>query len=552
MSLTQVNPTEAVTQADRLPMTPPKGLSGLPILLKGRSNYTDWEFHLECAFRDAGLEDLIDLKLPKPANTHAKYAAWHNYSMTVAYYLVGQLGDEVVRQFRRSKEDKKYVDDAFKLIRTIVLGHGVVDCQIVVMKLTRGMRSDYSTARQYIDDFMEAYDVAVKLDCSISPFVASLLMMYELQSEFPTWASTVEHSMPGNAGQAYTEEQFRDLCRSALEECKRSEIREFGAAAVGKGKGQNPSNKPDATKDQWKAATFPKRGVSAKYHAAKMRKKSVNADGSCGYCRSKGHKPAKCWYIDPESRPVGWIPYILDIWFYRGSNNERSKRSDSNSKDDSKAAAPAPARQIAETPAQHVTLHETESDNKNSHILNFSGLAVGSTTDRSLHWIYSTGSSQHLTPDRASLNEYHELNASNFYKYRTSDGSVGVAKSAGYQTLLLSANNERLEVKVKAFYQPDLAYGLLSADRLRKEFGIYANTKDLTLRREQDDKVVGHLQACKNVLFVRTEDAGLALAVVDPLLLHRRYGHAGRLPPLRKINKLNSNTVRTSTARRVP
>ncbi|KAL3251707.1 hypothetical protein ABHI18_010471, partial [Aspergillus niger] len=144
-------------------------------------------------------------------------------------------------------------------------------------------------------------------------------------------------------------------------------------------------------------------------------------------------------------------------------------------------------------PAQHVALHEMESDDENLNILNFSGMAVGSTADRSLCWIYDTGSSQHLTPDCALLNHYHDLDASSFYKYGISDGGVGVAKSAGYQTLFLSANDEYLEIQVKVFYQPDLAYGLLSADLLRKDFGIYANTKDLTLRREKDDKVVGHL-----------------------------------------------------------
>ncbi|KAI2936716.1 hypothetical protein CBS147322_11060 [Aspergillus niger] len=47
------------------------------------------------------------------------------------------------------------------------------------------------------------------------------------------------------------------------------------------------------------------------------------------------------------------------------------------------------------------------------------------------------------------------------------------------------------------------------------------------LPTDRDDKIISHLQASKNVLFVRTKDPDLALAAVDPLLLHRRYGHAG-------------------------
>ncbi|KAI3044184.1 hypothetical protein CBS147352_8293 [Aspergillus niger] len=47
------------------------------------------------------------------------------------------------------------------------------------------------------------------------------------------------------------------------------------------------------------------------------------------------------------------------------------------------------------------------------------------------------------------------------------------------------------------------------------------------LPTDWDDKIIGHLQASKNVLFIRIKDSDLALAAVDLLLLHRRYGHAG-------------------------
>ncbi|KAI2966591.1 hypothetical protein CBS147324_7348 [Aspergillus niger] len=523
LSLEGEVPTEPTTQADRLPAQMPDGVPGLPLLLHGRENFSKWDFQVKQALKNVGLEDLIKLDLPRPSAQHEKFKAWHSYSRVLQSWLTGQLSGKVMDQFQASADKKDYVDDAYKAIRRIVMGHGIVLCQSVAYNLVKPKRSDYATAGDYIQDFWNNYVLAKELRCGIPPFTASLLLLREIQTDMPAWATNMECKMPENAESLCTDNDFFTLCRNAIEQSNR--ISDMGLAATTKSGNRISSYKSDPAGDDWKKATYPKRGVSNEDHAAKMRNiKPQYVDGACGYCRCKGHGPPKCWYIEPTIRPTGWVPFIMDIWFFR-PKGDRGKRKQ-EPKDDSKAVEAAPAKQIAEMSAQHVALHEAESDDENLHILNFCGLAAGNTTEGSLRWIYDTGSSQHLTPDRASLNNYHDLDACNFYKYGTSDGGVGVAKSAGYQSLFLFAK-ERLELKIKAYYQPGLAYGLLSADRLRRDFGIYANTKDLTLRKEQDDKVVGHLQACKNVLFVRTEDAGLALAAVDPLLLHRRYGHAG-------------------------
>ncbi|GKZ23815.1 hypothetical protein AbraCBS73388_010408 [Aspergillus brasiliensis] len=145
---------QATTQADRLPKIVPGGVPGLPLLLRGRSNFLQWDFEVKQELKLAGLRDLIDLDLPRPATTHEKYATWHDYSMLLQSWL-------------------DYADDAYRTIRKIALGHGVIACQSLVYSLVKRSRKDYSTAGQYVEDFENNYTFAKELDCGLSPFVAS-------------------------------------------------------------------------------------------------------------------------------------------------------------------------------------------------------------------------------------------------------------------------------------------------------------------------------------------------------------------------------------------
>ncbi|PWY88824.1 hypothetical protein BO94DRAFT_574832 [Aspergillus sclerotioniger CBS 115572] len=146
-------------------------------------------------------------------------------------------------------------------------------------------------------------------------------------------------------------------------------------------------------------------------------------------------------------------------------------------------------------------------------------------------WIYDTGSSHHLTPDLDSLTNYHKLAPHEYYIYGTSEGTTATAKSASYTTIYLeSPTGKPTALKIKAYYQPNLKYGLLSADRLRTDFNLYGTTKDLTLRDLDTDQTAGYLQISKNITFIRlTEPNRIAAAAptLNPLLLHRRLGHTG-------------------------
>lgn len=82
-----------------------------------------------------------------------------------------------MEEFVPSVDDKDFVDEAYKVIKKIVLGHGIVGRQSVVYNLVRKTRGDYSTARQYVEDFRNNYILAKELQCGLPLFTASLLKL---------------------------------------------------------------------------------------------------------------------------------------------------------------------------------------------------------------------------------------------------------------------------------------------------------------------------------------------------------------------------------------
>lgn len=216
-----LTPPKGTTQADRIPDDLPDTIPGLPFLLRGWSDFPKWEFQVRLVLENLGLQDLVDRDLSRPEENHKNYIRWHSCSKRLQIWLTRQLSGEVMEEFVSSVDDKDFADEAYKVIRRIVLGHGVVRCQNVAYKLVRMTRADYSTAGQYIENFKNIYILAKQLQCGLPPFTASLLMLREILHDIPTWVAMIEQTMPADAGSTYTDNDFFTLCRNAIEQSQR-------------------------------------------------------------------------------------------------------------------------------------------------------------------------------------------------------------------------------------------------------------------------------------------------------------------------------------------
>ncbi|GKZ34174.1 hypothetical protein AbraIFM66950_004358 [Aspergillus brasiliensis] len=221
ISRTNIGLPKGTTQADRIPDILPDTIPGVPHLLKGLSDFPNWDFQVRQVLQHIGLQDLVDPDLPHPKEDHENYAGWHNYSQRLQIWLIGQISNEVLSKFRLSVDKKDFADEAYKAIKKAILGRGIVGRQNVVYNLVKKTRDDCSTARQYVEDFKNNYILAKELQCGIPPFTASLLMLWEIRPDFPTWVECVECAMPDDAGSTYTDNDFFTLCRNAVEQSER-------------------------------------------------------------------------------------------------------------------------------------------------------------------------------------------------------------------------------------------------------------------------------------------------------------------------------------------
>ncbi|PYH74264.1 uncharacterized protein BO88DRAFT_409641 [Aspergillus vadensis CBS 113365] len=208
ISRTMIIPPKVPTQADRIPDDLPDFTPGVPLILKNTLDFPDWD-----------VQDLVDSDLPHPKHDHKAYTRWRDCSKAVQSWLTGQISDGVLLRFRLTLGKKGFADEAYKVIKMIILEHGIVRCENVVYDLVKKTRADYSTTSQYVEVFKSNYVLAKELHCGLPPFTASLLMLREIRYDFPAWVASVEYVMPVYVGNTYTDDDFFTLCSVAIELC---------------------------------------------------------------------------------------------------------------------------------------------------------------------------------------------------------------------------------------------------------------------------------------------------------------------------------------------
>ncbi|GAQ34195.1 hypothetical protein AtubIFM55763_006991 [Aspergillus tubingensis] len=219
ISRTVIIPPKVTTQADRIPDDLPDFIPGVPLILKDTLDFPNWDFQVRQILENVGLQDLVDSDIPHPKLDHKTYTRWRECSKALQSWLTGQISDELLLRFRLTVDKKGFADEAYKVIKMIILEHGIVRCENVVYDLVKKTRADYSTTSQYVEDFKSNYVLAKELQCGLPPFTASLLMLKEIRSDFPAWVASVEYVMPVYVASTYTEDDFFTLCRVAIELC---------------------------------------------------------------------------------------------------------------------------------------------------------------------------------------------------------------------------------------------------------------------------------------------------------------------------------------------
>ncbi|PYH59923.1 uncharacterized protein BO96DRAFT_419956 [Aspergillus niger CBS 101883] len=109
-----------------------------------------------------------------------------------------------------------YADDAYEVIKSLVLDYGHTLCQTTYFNLIYKRRSDYSTVEQYVEAFKYAYNFAKELKVGISLYCGLLYLLKELESDLPTWMSIIECNLPDNTADTLQEKEFLVYYRTII------------------------------------------------------------------------------------------------------------------------------------------------------------------------------------------------------------------------------------------------------------------------------------------------------------------------------------------------
>ncbi|PWY68884.1 hypothetical protein BO83DRAFT_75720 [Aspergillus eucalypticola CBS 122712] len=190
---------QPANQADCIPTTLSGPLPAVSQRLRGRLDLRIWDWEIQHALKCHGLEHLLRSDLPRPDKTHAKFALWRHWSITVRRWMNRQLSRKMKAKLGASRCAKKYADDAYNVIRDLGSHYNHAICKATWFKLIKMRRSHYTTVAQYISSFQRAYIDAKELGCGISPYCGLLEILRELESDLSYWVATVLIFLPEDA-----------------------------------------------------------------------------------------------------------------------------------------------------------------------------------------------------------------------------------------------------------------------------------------------------------------------------------------------------------------
>ncbi|PWY88825.1 hypothetical protein BO94DRAFT_623890 [Aspergillus sclerotioniger CBS 115572] len=298
--------TDPRTQAEGLPSKLPGSLQGVTELLTGRKNFERWHLWVETSLRPLSLYQLLQKDLPRPQIDDPSYNLWHRLSSIICAWLLKQLSPEISERFVRAEGGREFADNAYKTICKIALGEELIKVINTCIKLVSESRNNYSTIAQYINSFMNTFTTAQRIRCKMPAFMATCILLSNLETELPTWTTPIRIALPLANPDTLTNTDFYKYCDEAIATGNGLDAKHLAASAPIIQASAAPR---DIKSDHWKKRTFPEPGISPEDHVAKMRNQQPQQlDRKCAYCHIGGHGSLVYYHLNPSLRPPHWKP----------------------------------------------------------------------------------------------------------------------------------------------------------------------------------------------------------------------------------------------------
>ena len=322
-----------------------------------------------------------------------------------------------------------------------------------------------------------------------------------------------------------TEAQFLRICNQAVDQSLSYQNNEQFSALPSENLQKSQSTE---YRRRQPFKNSPKRGDNIEAHVRLFRK-LPSTNGGCGYCEEQGCEASLCPYLI-ENPPDDWRPdRSKHLWCYSASKRSRDRRAQEAAQNERKTL---PNSTLANTEEQikdfyfspfqglavpindpDIIESETATKNEESFIHdeefigrepNLSGSAIANNTTG--RWICDTVSMNNIVGNLEDFIEYHPFKPNQQrYQFGCSNGTTRYAE--GYGTALMRLElkgNGFTHVLLPSYYVPNIRYNLFACEKAKYDQGIWYMSKDNTIRRMQDDTIIGYTKYEGGIPIVKT------------------------------------------------
>ncbi|KAJ5765485.1 hypothetical protein N7520_005044 [Penicillium odoratum] len=327
-------------------------------------DFNRWLRNRTRRLKSVGLGKLIDIHIPRPDMQSEAATRWLDYSKLVRHYLAENVSESLLAEIASQGSSIKLADEFVEQAKKKFQSPGVFADMDGVATLSSIKLSSHKTPQDFIWKFKEHFKRLWELKVQIPPYFAACKLVNQLDTKENSCIVTAAISeLNRRADECDLWSEFnvvdfhlfcfkiiqrldnqpkyqqgrnlnipdRDAVTKMDLEIDGEELVAFKAslhrqaqksAAVENEADDSPTTKL-ATNIGPERKHFPPDGVKPSVYAQNLRETLPSkASKECAYCGQKYHTAAKCFYLNPATRPKLWKP-DYNIWcFMMGTNME--------------------------------------------------------------------------------------------------------------------------------------------------------------------------------------------------------------------------------------
>lgn len=174
---------KAAHQAVDLPELDSFNLPQMATPLKVPSELNEWLQSIELILTDKGLENLIDITVPRPPHSHPDALKWQTLSRQVQAWLQQSMAGQMVPHIMARKPRSELADEFLEDVKRAVVRFGIHWDQEALLELVRYKRSKCNSAKEYIASLTMMYR---NLWVPVPPHMVIFIMLKELEEDMPS------------------------------------------------------------------------------------------------------------------------------------------------------------------------------------------------------------------------------------------------------------------------------------------------------------------------------------------------------------------------------